>query len=176
MTLIVREARSFDDIAKGLKDVARTRVMVGFPEDTATRQSDAGGKPAEASNALLAYVHDKGSPAQNIPARPFLESGVKAAMDQIQTRLRDAGIAALEGRTGAVTGNFHAVGLLAVNSVRERITDGDFVPLKEATLAAKVTPTKRRRDYGEHPLVVTGQLRAATTYVLRTAEPGVAKT
>ncbi len=54
-------------------------------------------------------------------------------------------------------------GLMGQDAVRGKITSGPFVPLAPATLRAR----KAKGRTGEKPLIDTGQLRAAYTYVIR---------
>jgi hypothetical protein len=160
-----------EGIFKALDDLSKTKLMVGFPSDD-DEKLGTGGPDARtdgpATNALLAYVHETGSPARNIPARPFLHPGVEDGLSQVEPHLRAAATAALEpaGATEKVKKEFVAAGLILQGSVRTKITVGPFVPLAESTKAA------RRRKHpaaGDEvtPLIDTGQLRAAVNFVIR---------
>lgn len=151
-----------DQVAKvtqGISMLAGVRVMVGIPSSTAGR------KEGPITNAALGYIHENGAPEVNIPARPFLIPGVKNAEVQNIEDFRKVGKLALEGKPAAAEKGFHAAGLHASNAVRAKITEGPFAPLKPATLAAR----RSRGRTGTKPLIDTGQLRAAITYVLRKA-------
>jgi hypothetical protein len=143
---------------KALQELRRYDLLVGFPEEKATNRSD-----TSMSNAAIAYVQDKGSPAANIPPRPFLEPGVRSAQSPITAQLRKGATAALEGNLTAVTQALNSAGLVAQAAVRRYITTASFTPLKPATLRAR----KRKGFKGEKPLIVTGQLRSAVNYALR---------
>lgn len=55
-----------------LKELTKDKVFVGVP--------DGGGRDdGKMTNAQLAYIHENGSPARGIPARPFLVVGVTEA-------------------------------------------------------------------------------------------------
>ncbi len=147
---------------KSLEILLKREVLVGIPAANAARDQEPGEKTA-ASNALIGYVMEYGSPAQNIPARPFLHPGVADAREGIQLHMKKAGQLALRGKTDEIGQELEKVGLIAAASVQRKITDGPFEPLKPATLAAR----RRRGRTGDHPLIDTGQLRRAVTYVVR---------
>lgn len=142
-------------IERALRNLERKRVLVGVPEDKAAR-------PGKINNAMLAYIHDNGSPLKGIPPRPFLQPGIKDATEQISAHMKAAGTAALGGDTDTLDRELNATGLIASSSVKNKINEGDFTPLKPATLAAR----KRRGHTSTKPLVETGQLRNAINYVV----------
>jgi hypothetical protein len=145
-------------LAKGLKQLAGTSVEVGVPAAKGTRKG-AGGTE-EINNAALAYIHDNGSPAMNIPARPFMQPGINDGKAEITRRMAQAGDAALDGRDPLPALN--AVGLVAQNHIRARINDNTPPPLQPATIAAR----KRRGITTTRTLVVTGKLRNSISYVV----------
>ncbi|HWU68261.1 MAG TPA: hypothetical protein VN046_05255 [Stenotrophobium sp.] len=174
---------------KGVNALTRRDVLVGIPEDKANRDDD-GNHVGEANNAMLGYIHDNGSPAANIPARPFMRPGIKAVQDKLETRLKSAANAALDGNTEKIETQLEAAGLLASVSIKKAISDGDFAPLAPSTIAARARgrQTKSQREAeqeyaamtaqgvpaelaqaaaGIKPLVNTGQLRNSITYVVR---------
>lgn len=153
--------------AEAIKKLGTLRVMVGVPQEKGARKPDpVTGKIPDISNAVLAYIHDNGSPEANIAAREFLRPGIRTIQGEIVKRFFNIGRDAFNGRAVAAVKGFHAVGLIAVSAVRKKILDGPFAPLAEATLRAFVTKMRRRSDYGP-PLNVTGQLRNSITYVIR---------
>lgn len=133
-------------------------VLVGVPGDESAREA---GSPI--TNAALAYIHDKGAPEANIPARPFMHPGIDAARDVIAEQFRKGGKAALAGNHAGMENALHAAGLKAQASIRRVITDRIPPELAASTLAAR----RRRGRTGETPLIDTGQLRNSITYVLR---------
>lgn len=145
------------ELRRAIAALAGQQVLVGIPATTAGRDD------AAMDNATLGYIHETGAPSANIPARPFLRPGVKAAMPKITPRLRRAALAALSGKTDAVLRELNAVGLIAQSSVRAKLTDGPFQPLAASTLRER----RRRGFAGTKPLIVTGQLRRSITYVIR---------
>lgn len=172
---------------RGLDMLTRQEVLVGIPADESARD----GEPV--SNAVIGYVQEHGSPAQNIPARPFLRPGIGAVQPEVATLLGEAAGDGLRGNPAGVTANLTKIGLLAVNAVRARFASNDWPALAPETLAARwrqenqekvrqkagdnAVPEKSkapRRKKGEsgkpkrtNPLVFWGQLRNAITYVIR---------
>lgn len=153
-----------DSVAKVLasvRTIAGSQVLVGVPASDAMRSD------SPVDNATLGYIHEFGAPGANIPARPFLVPGVSDAMPHVIPRLRAAAKLATEGNAAAVGSGMHEAGLVAVNAVRSKITAGQFAPLAESTIAAR----RRRGRTGEmKPLIDTGKLLAAITYVIRRAK------
>jgi hypothetical protein len=133
------------------------QVLVGVPEEKASRKASDG-----VSNAQLAYINENGSPAQNIPERPFLVPGVEEARADV-ARLLEAGARRGLEKPDEVDKALERAGLRAVSSVKAVITRNNFAPLKAATLRAR----KRLGFLGTKALIVTGQLRNAITYVVR---------
>jgi phage gpG-like protein len=144
-------------LAKAVQALTSKEVLVGIPSEAAPRRG------SKINNATLGYIHDTGSPAANIPARPFLGPGILQAKDRILSRLKKMGESAIKGVPTSVEDGLNAIGLIAVNSVRAKIQSGPFAPLAKSTIRARL----RRGRTGVRPLIDTGQLRNSITYVLR---------
>jgi hypothetical protein len=171
-------------VMQGIDMLTNTTVLVGVPDDRGGRK-----EAGPINNAALAYIHDKGSPAAGIPARPFMEPGIAAVQDRINLELRNAGNAALRGGgQSAVTAALNRVGIIATRSIKLKITEGIPPPLAPSTIAARIRRVKGKARRAKiaaaraagtpdsriggieglfTPLVVSGQLRNAITYVLR---------
>jgi hypothetical protein len=149
-------------VKRAIRALAGTEVLVGYPEDKDVKR-----RGNEPSNAELAYIHNFGAPAANIPPRPFLEPGVEKVQEKIGRQLTKTAEAVFDGSAAGVSQGFNAAGLTAQAGIRNYMTNGDFEGLKASTLAAR----KRRRFKGTKPLIETGQLRAAVNYVIRRKEP-----
>jgi len=154
-----------DDVAKvlaAIKKLAAERVLVGIPDKTADRKD----QDAGISNALIGYINETGSPAQNIPARPHLVPGVEGALEPITNTYRSAAKATLNGNPAAMAVAHMRVGTVAQNAVRAKITAGPFAALAPLTLYnrkhRKVAPRQ-----GEKPLIDTGEYRRSITFVIR---------
>lgn len=172
------EGPDIDKVIAGMIELPEMEVLVGIPSTNAGRQN------TPISNAVLGYVHEFGEPKHNIPPRPFLIPGVTNVLDQTAEGLRRAAEYYLNGKPDDAFKQLHAVGMRAANSVKRKITTGPFVPLKPATVAARLRKTKRGRlilsnlrskgtDLGKwgqanlKPLIDTGQMRQAVTYIVR---------
>lgn len=170
------------ELRAALRELANTRVMVGIPSDDVERDPVATGKvitvkgrqgrpdivinqvvKSNINNAELGYVHEFGSPASNIPARPFLIPGLKEGRGRWERYLRQAAEYALKGDAAGVQRAYHAAGLAAQAAVRAKIQSGPFQPLSPRTLAQR----KARGVTRTAPLIDTAQMRNAITYVLR---------
>lgn len=148
---------STDEVFRSLKLLEREEVLVGVPD------TEAGRRDREINNAALAYIHDNGSPAQNIPARPFMRPGIEAARGRLEHRLLAAGKKAIAGKVDEAHKELEAVGLIAQSSIRTTINKGIPPPLKPKTLSAR----RRRGRSGTKPLIDTGQLRNSINYIVR---------
>lgn len=145
------------DVIRAISQLAKKDVLVGIP-DSAPGRND-----GPISNAAIGYIQETGSPAANIPARPFLIPGVKDAQKEIAARFGIGAKQALSGNAAGAENALHAAGLIGQNAARAKINTGPFDPLKASTLAAR----RRRGRTGTRPLVDTGQLRNSLTYVIR---------
>jgi hypothetical protein len=150
------------DVLAAIKALTNERVLVGVPDETAERKPDPE-DPQPVTNATIGYLMETGSPAQNIPARPFLVPGVTGAMDKVTAHYKAAALKALEGSPEAMHQAHMGVGLIAQSAVQAKITSGPFVPLSPRTLEAR----RARGRTGDKPLIDTGQLRRAITFVIR---------
>ena len=148
-------------VLAGLKAIGDRRVLVGVPGETAERQP-VDGEKVTMNNPTLLFIHEHGSPARNIPARPTLGPGIEDARDKIGERMGKTALALISGREVDVEKQLHAVGLIAQSSVRARFGGPDLAPLAPSTLAAR----RAKGRPGEAPLIETGQLRNAITYVI----------
>lgn len=183
-----------DNTAKvlaAIQKLASQEVLVGIPSTEAERSDDDQGAPL--NNAQLGYIHEYGSPKANIPARPFLESGVEDQRASITNHLQTAAKAALNGQGEKVELSLNAAGLIASTGARNKLNSGEFAPLSPSTIrnrhksrgtksmrssekhyleliASGSSPEQAQEEAGIQPLVNTGQLRNSITYVIRKKE------
>ena len=169
-------------------DLTDSDVIVGVPAESSPRSD------GKITNSQLAYIHEHGSPARNIPARPFMYPGAMRVRDQAVRMMRQGALDAVLGRGGSADQTLQQVGILVRNSVVAEITDPEppFTPLKPATIRARLRRTAAGRrqlrrlksdkavtDWAEdgniHPLIDTGQLRASITWVVRKEKKTFAK-
>lgn len=144
-------------VLASLKAIASKDVLVGIPEEKSERDDVPFG------NAGIGYINEKGSPAQNIPARPHLVPGVRSVDEQTLPHLRAAAQAAMSGNTAAAEMELNRAGALAANGVKRFMTITGFTPLADRTINARLA----RGRTGDKPLIDTGQYRRAITYVVR---------
>ncbi len=145
-------------IIKAINELGAKDVLVGVPEGNTDRKS---GDPA--TNALIGYVQEFGSPANNIPARPFLIPGVQDIQKPASDRLKVAAQRALSGDLSQAEKQLNAAGMMGQNSARAKINSNIQPKLSERTLAAR----RARGVTRENTLIDTGQLRNSITYVIR---------
>lgn len=153
------------ELKAALKALSARRVLVGIPAEKAIRRPESAEDRDPINNAALLYIHEHGAPGANIPARPALIPGIASVQPSINAEFKACAAAYLSFRPADVTVTLNRVGLMASQAVKLKITDGPFEPLKPATIAAR-----RRKGYqGTSPLIRTGQMRNAVTYVIRGA-------
>ncbi|MFM0044120.1 hypothetical protein [Paraburkholderia sediminicola] len=144
-------------IIKAISDIARKDVLIGIPDSDPERQD------GPISNAQIGYIQETGSPANNIPARPFLVPGVQDVQEQCAERLGKAANAALGGSMQAAERQLTSAGVTAENSVKRKINSNIQPELADSTLEAR----RRRGVTRKNTLVDTGQLRNSVTHVIR---------
>lgn len=135
-------------------------VSAGFTEDESQRKNEEDKKPI--NNATLGYIHETGSPARNIPARPFLRRTVEQCQEFILKELA-SGIAATikNNRPNDVHKSLERIGTKLRDQAKNNIRNQDGFPLlSAATLRAR----KARKVTRTKALIDTGQLLNALTY------------
>lgn len=169
------------ELVQQINKLTSKAVFVGVPSAEAGREAGADEEEGPINNAALAYIHENGAPEANIPARPFLASGIEEGRTAIEGRLKKAADEALMGKRGNVDSAMEKVGQTAQSAVRRKINSGAFEPLADSTLRARARRGRKgakeeleRRAKGEapgtadaKPLIDTGQLRNSITYVVR---------
>ena len=127
-------------------------VAIGFPEDTAARDT------GEINNPTLAAILEHGSPANNLPARPFLESGLETGKDRL-SRIMELGIRrTLDGDSDGIAWALESAGVEGASLVQRKMIQGPFAPNAPSTI---------KRKGSSRPLIDTGQLRQSVSYVVR---------
>lgn len=144
------------DLAKRLEDVAKRDVLVGIPQVYSERLD----AEDNLNNAELAYLHTEGSPAQRIPARPFLQPSIKANVREIAELQKLIIKAALAGKANLAFKNQEKLGLFAQIEAQNWFNDprNNWAPNAPSTI---------RRKKSDRPLIDTGELRKSIQYVIR---------
>jgi hypothetical protein len=137
-----------------------SRVLVGIPESTTVRANK---QPI--NNATLLLIQTKGSPVNNIPPRPVLEAAIanKANWEKITAQLRKAGEFAIDGNADELRQQLEIVGLVAQAAAQDWFTN-------PANGWPENTPNTIRAKGSATPLIDTGLLQKAITYVVTDAE------
>lgn len=146
-------------VLQSINSLVQKQVLVGVPDSTAGNRDD----DAPLSNAEIGYIQEMGSPANNIPARPFLVPGVSDSLPKATAQLERAATAALEGDLQAVERRLSSAGLEAQNSALAKINSNIQPKLADATIAARL----RRGVTRTNTLIDTGGLRNSIIYVIR---------
>lgn len=154
------------ELMAAIDALVKDRVLIGIPAGNAVREPDADDPKPEINNAEIGYLNEFGMPEINLPARPHLIPGVKAALPKIEAKYRKAATVALDGKAGEVKKAHEQVGIIARNAVQQKISDGPFVPLAERTLAAR----RKRGVTRTKPLIDKGEYRRNINYVVRPAK------
>lgn len=186
---LIKKLDKAGNFLKAVTTLTKTQVFVGVPREKTTRDEGA------ISNAALAYIHENGAPEANIPARPFMKPGIDSVKDRIAAELKKTAQMVLKSVSVNVSqkdmqAGLNRAGIVAVNAIRAKISEGIPPPLAESTIKGRIRRVKGKKrrariqaalDAGTPasriggaegvftPLVVTGQLRNAITYVLRKA-------
>lgn len=162
-----------DRVERAIARLKKAQVYVGIASGSrGDKRSD-----APISNHELGFIHEFGSPAANIPARPFLRPGVRKAIPEYKPKLKAAAKAALHGDIDAMDALLNQAGMIARDGARTEISTGDFVPLKPATLRnrhkSRLANAPRENELkGEdvRPLINTGALRDSIDYYVKGAK------
>jgi hypothetical protein len=188
---VIVKADKVSEVTRSLGRLLKKEVLVGIPEDTTTREDDAG----PVTNAALGYIHEFGAPGSNIPARPFLIPGVRKSVNQYLPHLKGAAAAALDGKDSRAQQELVAAGIAAEIGAKNEMHTGNFVPLKPSTIRARlrgrgaksrrageerylelvkqgISPADAQAAAGIRPLIDTGQLSNAITSVVREVDRG----
>ncbi len=148
------------DFNEAIKRFKQDSVLVGIPATDGPRDDD-----APINNATLLAINNFGSPANNIPARPVMQIGIKKAQDPIAEQFKLAAQRVLSKGAAALDIFYERAGIIASQSIKKVINDQEgFKGPSPATLAAR----KADGFKGTKSLVMTGQMRNAITYVVNT--------
>jgi hypothetical protein len=179
-----------DEIIKNVAEMTQQRLLVGIPDINAGRNTQNG---SGASNAIIGYAMEfgltgHGAGGFQVPPRPFLRPTIADMKARITDTYRLIGLRALEGDMNGMKRMMSSLGLEAANNVKKRISAGIPPPLATSTVEGRLSRTqkgsailRRLRTQGTDlqkwgqgnltPLIDTGQLRNAITYVIRKKPP-----
>ena len=112
------------------------------------------------SAAHSLYVKTHGSPMLNIPPRPVLEPSIEANKQVIAKQIAIASTAAMENNPHLMEEALNKAGMIATSAAQGWFEN----PANNWQQNAKSTIKKKGSN---QPLVDTGEMRKAITYVLR---------
>lgn len=162
-------------VLDALKAIGNRDVLVGIPAEDSARDD------APFGNAGIGYINENGSPAQNIPARPHLQPGVKSVQDKTLPLLKQAALFTFDGNISGADRLLNQAGATAADGVRRFITASDFAPLADSTVVARARRGRKGAkaelesraahnapdNANARPLIDTGQYRRSITHVVR---------
>lgn len=151
--MIIRNTatKKLGEIVGLLKDLEKAKVVVGVTAAT-------NGRDGGLSNAMIAAVHEFGSPAQGIPERSFLRSTVTENADKYAKMEAEKVKEAIASGRMSTYDAYSVIGNEAMNDVKLKIANGPFKALDEKTV---------ERKGSSKPLIDTGALRQAITFEVR---------
>ncbi|RXK34387.1 hypothetical protein BBD39_10925 [Arsenophonus endosymbiont of Bemisia tabaci Asia II 3] len=153
----------------------KKEVLVGIPAENSNRDD------IPFRNAAIGYLNEFGSPAKNIPARPHLIPVIRLVETKITAEFKVVAKAVLDGQNDKAEQALNRAGQIAVQGGQIVITQSNFTPLADSTLAARARRGRKgaaqafeNRKGGlppdnnnAKPLIDTGTYRRAITYVVR---------
>lgn len=148
-----------EELVKQIKYITNQYVVVGIPASKAKRTDG-----SQITNVALGYIHEFGSPANNIPARPFLGPGVNSIHSLAVAMLKQAAALELEHKPGEAKNTLVSLGFKAVTAIRNVIDAQAFAPLSDRTLAARLSKKPPR---GTQILKDTGEMLRSITSAIR---------
>lgn len=184
MTASVQKRSNLADLKKRIHEVAKINVLVGIPQEKDSREEGGSIGNAELlyihthgirkramreemksdmdegkkySEAYSLYVQSHGSPLWHSPPRPVLEPAIEANKESMAEVLKAAVLSYIH--SGSEFG-FRRAGMLGASAAKNWFQDprNGWEPNSPKTIARKGSSL---------PLVDTGALRQAITYVIR---------
>lgn len=130
-----------DALSKAFEKLKRSAIYVGIANDSSKNSR----KDSSIKNADLGWIHERGSPASNIPARPFLEPGVLSVKDDMKSGMQAAARAMLDGNESEAEAILQRNAMRAADAVRNyvRKNNSSFAPLAPSTLAQRLRKNKK---------------------------------
>lgn len=116
--------------------------------------------------ALQAYLETHESPLWHTPPRPFLEPAIEKHRDEITEDMGEALKKALEGDQEGSNRALERAGNYAASQVKNYFREDNGWPeLSEKTI--KTRSKKRKNVDNVRPLIDTGAMRQAVTYIVK---------
>ena len=183
----LKETGDIAFLKKAVAELANKEILVGIPQESSSREIGDTINNAELlyiqshgvrskqmrqemdksirkgikySAAHSLYVKTHGSPMLNIPPRPVLEPSIEANKQVIAKQIAIASTAAMENNSHLMEEALNKAGLIATAAAQGWFENpaNNWQPNAESTIKKKGS---------NQPLVDTGEMRKAITYVLR---------
>lgn len=137
------------DLHDNVAFLLNQQLMVGIPDTNIARDPEPGQKEA-ASNAVIGWAMEKGDPAKNLPARPFLVPTINKLVEDgtVAKGFMAAGRAALLGNKEECLNVLNRLGIRASTAVKATLDAGNFAPLSPSRLEeriAKLSPKLQKQ-------------------------------
>ena len=152
--------------------MSKMTLYVGIPE----QNSGAGREGKDINNVQLAYIHSQGSAKMGIPARPFIEPAIELEenREKIAKQFKKAFEAALNLDRGGAFEALNKAGMQAEKAVKNYMGSDALEPNAPITLHGGWMMNKvshkpfyvKGKGEPSRPLIDTGELRKAVTYVI----------
>lgn len=159
-----RVDRGADRIRRELERAKSHFALVGIPS-TAKSPVNAKGQAAGINMAELALIMEKGSPANKVPARPFMLKTRIRAQGRFATLMKKLYQQLLQGKGDAVQ-ILKKLGIAYESEMKETFTKEAFAPNAPITIHGgwmrnKISgkPFKVKGKGSSRPLINTGRLR-----------------
>lgn len=185
--VVVQKHSRRDAFKRSLESLTRKEVYVGIPAEASSRPGDGSINNAELlyihthgvrrkamrdemdammnmgmkySQAHTLYIREHGSPMMSISPRPVLQPAIEDRKPEISMVLADAGRAALLNDVAVYEANLNKAGMVAASAAQGWFENpqNDWPPNSPRTI---------RRKGSDQPLVDTGEMRKAITYIVR---------
>lgn len=146
-------------LIKGLEFIKDSDVLVGIPQKKNKREGE-----DEVTNSELLFIHTKGSPINNIPARPVIEPAIEDDSERLSKMLKDAANSAMDGNEEDAIKKLRLTGIRGQNVSRAWFTNpkNNWPPNVPSVENAK----RAKGSTDPKPLIDTGELRKSITYVI----------
>lgn len=150
----IKKMDKLPQILASLEKAQDKDILIGIPQQKASREGDG------PTNAELAYLHEHGDPAHNIPPRAFLQPSMEANKMTIADKMGGVINSALSGDTAGVENKMEALSLYGANKAKAWFVD----PQNNWPANA---PSTIKRKGSDKPLIDTQGMRKAISGVVR---------
>ena len=154
-----------DALSKAFEKLKRSAIYVGIANDSSKNDRE----ETPIKNSELGWIHERGSPSSNIPARPFLEPGVLSVKDDIKKKMEMAASAMLDGNESEAEAVLSSIASDSAEAVRNyvRKNNSSFAPLASSTLAQRLRKNEKARGGSDITILMdTNQLLRAVDGVV----------